>query len=1349
MNLLTFLEKLNLSTKLLLGVIFSLVITFSVGISSIMSVRALSNESATIYQEHLLSISHIKEANINFVYIGRRLRQMVLAENIADKQKAQENLYKSISILKSELAELQQINQKSHIENQLTEFDSFFQPYQRHVEHVIQLLESNDKIKQSEAVDIVSSSDFIGLGDKAGEILTHVATEQEDAAVEMAHQIEQSSLKSQENTAFLLLFSLVMGATFGILLRRSVADSVGRLQTFITHLVAGNLDVEVPYLYLSNKQGLLATDLTTLRETIRALNSEHWVKQHVAEIANELQQASSFTELSQKFLEHICPLLNSGHGVFYILFEHQLRSLGNYGQHDRKNLNQYFEMGESLVGQCAMEKRAITLVNPPPDYISIRSGLGETAPRNILVLPVLHAENLVGVLELASFEPFSKVEISLLDTLLPILAMNVTIIERNIATQRLLKESQDQTESMAKQARLLEDQAFELAAQQSELKQTEKWYVSIIEFAPMGVFVVNELGQIVLCNPELEKMFGYEVGELSWRNVDELVPLEIRADHPKMRESFMNEQGSRPMAIGLELRGIRKDGTEFPCEVGLSHLPQLEGGGKNVCVSVRDITVSRQSADEVKAAKEFAESAAKTKADFLANMSHEIRTPMNAIIGMSHLTLKTDLTIRQRHYVKKIQGSGQHLLGIINDILDFSKIEAGKLTIEKHPFEFFDVLDNVSNLISNAAQEKDLEIIFDVDKNLPTGLIGDALRLSQILINYGNNAVKFTEEGEVIISATLLDETEAEVFVRFAVSDTGIGLTPEGKEKLFKSFQQADSSTSRKYGGTGLGLAIAKQLAELMNGEVGVESEVGKGSTFWFTARLGKSNTESKKLMPSPDLRGRKALVVDDNEIARHVLDDLLVNMTFNVSQAASGESALKLMQEAEAAFEPFEIVFLDWKMPGMNGIETASAIRQLQLEFMPHLVIVTAYTRDDVMSEAENGGIQDILVKPVSPSILFDTIIRVLDANASASENHNVIANNGINLASIEGASILVVEDNELNQEVALGLLEDGGFHVSIANNGKEAVDMVAEGHFDIVLMDMQMPVMDGITATIEIRKDLRFKNLPIVAMTANAMMQDREKCAEAGMNDHVAKPIDPDDLFRALLKWIKPKVVTELKTKKNTVRKKATHKDDDYLPHIKGLDTELGLKRVMGKRPLYLKMLGKYVSNQENIVVQLRDALEINNRELAERIVHSAKGVSGNIGATSLQNMAAELEDLIQNGVGLDGLNAKITSFESAQLTLIKALKEAFPIEKVSEISDDTLDASKAAGILNQLSNLLKDDDSEASDVLEGNLDLLRFVLGMETFTAVDEAIKNFDFEHAFVLLKERTLALNLIVS
>ena len=871
-----------------------------------------------------------------------------------------------------------------------------------------------------------------------------------------------------------------------------------------------------------------------------------------------------------------------------------------------------------------------------------------------------------------------------------------------------------------------------------------------VVFEAVSLGVMLTVDRVVRrCNRALETLFGYAHDELLGQSTRLLFENDEAFEATGAKAYDAIAQGQ---LFSDERQYRRKDGSLFWVGIHGRAIDQTDPQRGSVWV-FEDISRKKLAADELQRAKDAADAASQAKGDFLANMSHEIRTPMNAIIGMSHLALKTDLSARQRDYVSKIQQSGQHLLGIINDILDFSKVEAGKLAVEHIPFELDKVLQNVATVIADKATAKGLELICDVAPEVPQSLIGDPLRLGQVLINYANNAIKFTERGEISIVVRLAAGADDAATLRFAVRDTGIGLTQEQMGRLFQSFQQADSSTTRKYGGTGLGLAISKSLAELMGGEVGVESEVGEGSTFWFTAHLGLGEARAKLHIPPADFQTKRVLVVDDNAHAALVLVDMLSDIGFKVESVLSGAQGVERVRQAADDQQPFDFVMLDWQMPEMDGIETARRIQALELTRLPHLVMVTGYGREEVIKSAQDAGIDDILIKPVNASVLFDTTMRLLGhaspGSSGPKSGHNTSAMDA--LAPLRGARILVVEDNALNQQIAMELLSDAGFAVDLADHGRMAIDKVLQADaagqpYDIVLMDMQMPVMDGVSATLELRLEPRFSALPIVAMTANAMQVDRERCLAAGMNDFVTKPIEPDDLWRTLANWIKPReglgsaalVSTSVSSLAPTTPNPSADaaSDLDTLRRVPGLDVTLGLRRVMGKQALYISMLRKFVAGQQDGLQPLIQAWESKDTDTAERMAHTLKGIAGNIGASGLQAQMATLEAALREHRDADTVRGLLDAPGGTLSALLDELKAALPPD-ASVAQAAAVDPQLLQSVCQRMAALLRDDDSEAADLLAAHAPMLQAALSSH-YRAIDKAIADFDFEAALAALK-----------
>jgi PAS domain S-box-containing protein len=644
--------------------------------------------------------------------------------------------------------------------------------------------------------------------------------------------------------------------------------------------------------------------------------------------------------------------------------------------------------------------------------------------------------------------------------------------------------------------------------------------------------------------------------------------------------------------------------------------------------------VSERTAD-LMVARDAAEAASHAKGEFLANMSHEIRTPMNAILGLSHLAMHSGLTPRQHNYVQKVHASAESLLGVLNDILDFSKIEAGRLDIESIGFELPDVMDNLAGVVGLKAEEKNLELVFVEPEDLPTALIGDPSRLRQVLLNLCNNAVKFTDHGEVVVSLAVLERGADTVTLRFAVRDTGVGMSMEQRERLFKPFEQADASTSRRYGGTGLGLAISHRLVELMGGEFGVDSEPGRGSEFHFSLRFGlqPGTPRAARVLRHEALLAHRVLVVDDNDCAREVLVEMLTTFGLRADSARDGHEALERLVLADAQRAAFDLVLLDWKMPGMDGLECAERLARLPLNHRgaPSVLMLTAFSRDEVLHRVQERriGFADLLTKPVTPSSLFDACCKAMGVApvfaSSVSRREGLLSDSQ---AALKGTRLLLVEDNEINRELALELLNEAGIEVHVACDGREALDILASEAFDGVLMDCQMPVMDGFAAARAIREQPALRSLPVIAMTASAMVGDREKVLAAGMNDHIAKPIRVDDMFTTLARWVRPGRDAAAAGGPAATEGTPDTSDRWGLPALPGVDPATAPAELVANRVLYRRLLRIFRTQQLDFVARFGTSLSAGRRGEATRFVHDLQGMAGTLGMLPLRRAATALE-------------------------------------------------------------------------------------------------------------------------
>lgn len=870
----------------------------------------------------------------------------------------------------------------------------------------------------------------------------------------------------------------------------------------------------------------------------------------------------------------------------------------------------------------------------------------------------------------------------------------------------------------------------------SQLNNQSYFTAQVIDTLPSALFYISDQNAFIGANAAYKQMYGIEdiqitgadfasamwIKDASYAVFCALKEEALRIDAPVTKQFVRKLQNG---SVAIYLFGV-----------GIFYLADGSIGGYIGVMT--DISELKDKEKELEAALEQANSATLAKSQFLANMSHEIRTPMNAIIGMSYLALKTELDEKQRDYVEKIHLAASSLLRIINDILDFSKIESMKLEMESIEFTLDTEIVNTIRLFTEKAEEKSIEFLYHLPAELPQTLKGDPLRLNQVITNLVSNAIKFTKDGEIILSISEETREDNRIKLKFAVKDTGIGIKAENRDKLFEVFTQSDNSTTRQFGGTGLGLAISKKLVEMMGGEIWLDSEEGRGSTFYFTAWFFYDADEVRKESALPYEIGKlNVLVVDDNQAAREILEDYVKTIGFKVFSVASGEEALRLI-DARDKDDPFHVVFIDWMMPKMNGIEL---VKQLQvpdrLKNMPSLVLVTAYDKDEMVRQSQTVRVDSFLVKPISQSTLLNTILSLFSQNSVKSTNY-VHVEEDFNLA---GLRVLLAEDNEINQQIAVELLSGQGIAVKLANNGREAAQAMAEENsesaYDVILLDLQMPVMDGFEAARIIRE--KHPTIPIIAMTARTMNEEKEKCYEAGMNDHISKPIDPPKFFTTLQKWAPPERVG------HPGKKKAAQPVENSPLQIKGVDTQAGLGRVAGNNKLYRSLLDSFAESQNKTALAIEEAFGRSDYLAVEQLSHMLRGLSGNIGANALQGINEKLEKAARKNSAED-ITPLISQLKGEMRTVTasilqelsaKARETAENIEPeppAQEGDDDILE------IRDRLLFLLDDGDVQAVEYFRSVKSVCKASLETEYCKSLEEYIKRYQFDEAAELIREK---------
>lgn len=866
----------------------------------------------------------------------------------------------------------------------------------------------------------------------------------------------------------------------------------------------------------------------------------------------------------------------------------------------------------------------------------------------------------------------------------------------------------------------------------SALENAEQKYRSLFENAIEGIFQMDLDGHIISANNSFSMIVGtpdtnddlntthfpYSLCCLDKKNSeqlrDQLTQLLSVTDY----ESKFSIDGDEIRWISISIKSILSN----------SNNPLHYEG------SITDITESKKR-EQAEKDMRMAEASTEAKSLFLANMSHEIRTPMNAILGFTGLAIDLNKDEHINNYLRKTRAASSNLLGIINDILDFSKIEAGKLEIEQSPFSVKEVLDNLNSIVSDMADDKKLKLTIETDPDIPDALVGDPLRIGQILLNLTNNAIKFTHKGsiDVRLDLLMLDKQDLSISLRGSVKDTGIGIENETIKRLFNAFSQADSSTTRQFGGTGLGLSISKQLIELMGGELFISSDVDKGSTFFFDIHCQLQDNNKKHYPSNPAaLKGLRALVVDDQADSQELIKIALQTLKIDSISVSSSEEALHELTLKEDQGHPYDFMLVDWLMPETDGIACCQLVKKQSKLTTPHMILVTGYSQENIRTAARDAGIEGYLLKPLQATELSNTLLRILPT----------IVPNSHKTKSLKGVHVLIVEDVPMNQELATVILTDAGMTVDIANNGLEAVNSVQKNTYDVVLMDMQMPIMGGEEATQKIRM---FNNtIPIIAMTANAMVTDKEKCIASGMNDYVAKPIDPDLLFTAIRSWVPDLPETDEDTNTENKNNPSNIPLPDQLP---GIDVQQGIIRTQYNITLYLKMLSDFQRSYASSTKLIVNACSENDRETVERLAHTIKGLAANLSANPLAEIAAEIEALAESSVTdvpplLDKFDAQLSILLDS-IDILNQHEHNTPEASLSEtkIAPETLSNTNLIELVSDIEKLIENQKLEALDKAVELSKAWPFASSTKSVESLIDALDQFDFPAASAHLDRLT--------